>query len=63
MNKYNPEGYVIKTHNSSQELEFAIKRLLQNDRYYSLKIHTEQKKRITYKFNIDDIDEKIDSFS
>lgn len=59
MNNYKPEGFVIKTHISSKELLFAIDRLLQGETYYSQKIHSEQKKRIAYKFEIDEIDEKI----
>lgn len=59
---YNPKGYVIKTHNSSNELLFAIDRILENETYFSQRVHELQLKRIKYSLKIDEIDEQIIQF-
>lgn len=56
---YDPNGYVIKSNTSSDELLFAIGQVLKGKRYYSQRIHELQKQRLFYAINIDSIDEKI----
>lgn len=62
ISNYSPKGYVIKTHNSSNELLFAIDRILDNETYYSQRVHELQLKRIKYSHKIDEIDEQIIQF-
>lgn len=59
MNNYEPQGYVVKTDNSSEELLFAIDRVLQGTVYYGQEIHKAQMQRYKYASNLDEIDEQI----
>ena len=59
MNNYHPQGYVIKTSTSSEELLFAINRVLKGENYYSQRVHEQQLQRFKYASNIDEIDEQI----
>ncbi|AGC76236.1 DNA-binding NarL/FixJ family response regulator [Nonlabens dokdonensis] len=59
MSKYEPEGYVVKSNNSSHELLLAIQKILDGDKYYSHKIHEEQLKRYQYSHKLDDVDLQI----
>lgn len=59
MNNYHPKGYVIKSSNSSEELLFALERVLINETYFSQRVHQQQLKRFKFASNIDKIDEQI----
>jgi len=59
MSNYHPQGYVIKTSTSSEELFFAISRVLNKENYYSQRVHEQQLQRFKYASNIDEIDEQI----
>jgi len=59
MNNYHPQGYVIKTSASSEELLFGINRILKGENYYSQRVHQQQLQRFKYASNIDEIDEQI----
>ena len=59
LNNYHPQGYVIKSSNSSEELLFAIERVLIGETYYSQRVHQQQLQRFKYASNIDEIDENI----
>lgn len=59
MHNYKPHGYVVKTDNSSEELLFAIDRILQGNTYYGQEIHHAQMQRFKYASSLDEIDEEI----
>ncbi len=59
MAKYNPEGYVFKTKDSTDELLIATRRILDGHRYYSQGVHEEQKGRFEFVNNLDKTDMKI----
>jgi len=59
LNNYHPQGYVIKSSNSSDELLFAMERVLVGETYFSQQVHQQQLQRFKYASNIDEIDEQI----
>ncbi len=59
ISNYSPNGYVIKSNTSTNELLFAISEVLNDKRYFSQLIYEMQKQRLIYTVNIDSIDEKI----
>ena len=59
MNNYHPQGYVIKSSNSSEELLFAMERILVGETYFSQRVHQQQLQRFKYTSNLDAIDEQI----
>ncbi|MBN4046950.1 response regulator transcription factor [bacterium AH-315-P13] len=62
INNYHPKGYVIKSHNSSEELIFAIDRIIKGDTYFSQIVHQLQLQRFKYASKIDEVDEQIINF-
>lgn len=59
MNNYHPQGFVIKSSNSSEELIFAIERVFVGENYFSQRVYQQQLQRFKYASNIDEIDEQI----
>jgi DNA-binding NarL/FixJ family response regulator len=59
LNNYHPNGYIIKSSNSSDELLFAMERVLVGENYFSQQVHQQQLQRFKYASNIDEIDEQI----
>lgn len=59
MNNYCPQGYVIKSSNSSEELLFALNRVNLGETYFSQKVHQQQLMRFKFASKIDEIDEQI----
>lgn len=53
------EAYVIKTHNSSEELMFAVNRVINNEHFFSDKVNKLLLKRARYEHHLDEIDEQI----
>jgi len=62
INNYQPSGYVIKSATSSEELLFAINRVLLGETYFSQRVHEQQSQRFKYASKIDEIDEQILQF-
>jgi DNA-binding NarL/FixJ family response regulator len=62
MQNFKPEGYVIKSSDSTSELLLAIPRVLKGEKYYSQEVHINQKKRFEYAMQMDEIDKKIIAF-
>lgn len=59
MQNFEPEGYVLKSSDSTSELLLAIPRILKGDSYYSQEVLASQKKRFVFAMQLDDIDQKI----
>lgn len=59
INNYNPEGYIIKSHNSTQELLLGISRVLNGETYYSQLVHNLLMNRYKYEFQMDEVDIQI----
>lgn len=53
---YHPDGYILKSHHSKEELHFGLNQVLQGKTYYSQLVHEELNKRFKFEFKIDDID-------
>lgn len=59
MQNFQPEGYVLKASDSTNELLLAIPRVLKGEKFYSQEVHINQKKRFAFAKQLDAIDEKI----
>lgn len=59
LNNYHPQGYVIKSSSSSEELLFAIERVQLGETYFSQRVHQQQMQRFKFASKIDEIDEQI----
>ncbi len=59
MQNFEPEGYVLKSSDSTSELLLAIPRILKGKTYYSQEVYSNQKKRFAFAMQLDDIDQKI----
>lgn len=62
LKKYQPEGYVLKSRNSTDELLIAISRVLNHASYFSQEVHDSQKGRFEFDLKLDEIDLKIIEF-
>ncbi len=62
MQNFKPEGYVLKSSDSTSELLLAIPRILKGKTYYSQEVLSIQKKRFAFALQLDDIDKKIIEF-
>ncbi len=62
MQNFEPEGYVLKSSDSTSELLLAIPRVLNGKTYYSQEVLASQKKRFEYAMQMDEIDKKIIAF-
>ncbi len=56
---YQPNGYVIKTHDSYDDLVFGIKKALKGERHYTFEVQQALKKRVVFEFDLDDVDSQI----
>lgn len=56
---YQPNGYVIKTHDSYDDLVFGIKKALKGQRHYTFEVQQALKKRVAFEFDLDDVDSQI----
>lgn len=59
MNNFQPEGYVLKSRDGTDELILAISKILNGGKYYSQEVHDSQKKRLFFAEQLDTIDQKI----
>jgi DNA-binding NarL/FixJ family response regulator len=59
---YQPEGYVLKSRNSTDELLIAISRVLNHTSYFSQDVHESQIGRFEFDLKLDEIDLKIIEF-
>lgn len=61
INNYSPRAYVVKTHNSSEELLLCIKKISQSEHeyFYSQKVNNLLRNRVKYSCNLDETDELI----
>lgn len=59
ISNYNPDGYIIKSNTSTNELLVAVNRLLHDKTYYSPEVQKEQLKRYSYSHQLDDVDLQI----
>ncbi len=62
MKNFEPEGYILKARDSTEELIFAIRRITQGKTYYSQEVLNSQKQRFFFAEQLDYIDEKIIAF-
>ena len=62
MQNFEPEGYVLKASDSTNELLLAIPRVLNGKTYYSQEVLDSQKKRFEFAMQLDEIDKKIIAF-
>jgi len=56
---YQPNGYVIKTDDSYDDLVFGIKKALKGQRHYTFEVQQALKKRVVFEFDLDDVDSQI----
>lgn len=59
MKNFEPEGYILKARDSTEELILAIRRIIQGQNYYSQEVLNSQKQRFFFAEQLDPIDEKI----
>lgn len=62
MKNFEPEGYVLKARDSTDELILAISKIMNGKPYYSQEVHHSQKQRFLFAEQLDHIDEKIIAF-
>jgi len=62
MQNFEPEGYVLKSSDSTSELLLAIPRILKGKTYYSQEVLSIRQKRFAFALQLDDIDKKIIEF-
>ena len=59
INNYAPKGYIIKTHNSNEDLLLCISKVLQGEYFYSQKVNDLLYNRVKYTCRLDTVDEQI----
>jgi DNA-binding NarL/FixJ family response regulator len=50
-----PDAYILKNHTGSEELDFAIKKMLHNERFYTYEIHQKILKRNMIQIQMDEV--------
>lgn len=55
INNLNPSAYILKSHCTTDELTFAIKKMLKNDVYYTHEIHQKLLKRTLIEIRMDEV--------
>lgn len=59
MKNMQPEGYVLKARDSTNELLLAISKIVNGATYYSQEVHISQRERFEYAFQLEEIDKLI----
>ena len=55
IHNYNPNAYILKTKCTTDELRFAIEKMMSNDYYYTHEVHQKIMKRRVIEIKMDDI--------
>lgn len=50
-----PDAYILKSHTGAEELDFAIKKMLHNERFYTYEIHQKILKRNIVQIQMDEV--------
>ncbi|MFY0602420.1 MAG: response regulator transcription factor [Flavobacteriaceae bacterium] len=50
-----PDAYILKTHTGAKELDFAIKKIMNNERFYTYEIHQKILKRSIVQIQMDEV--------
>lgn len=50
-----PDAYILKSHTGSEELDFAIKKMLHDERFYTYEIHQKILKRNVIQIQMDEV--------
>lgn len=50
-----PDAYILKSHTGADELDFAIKKMLNNERFYTYEIHQKILKRNVVQIQMDEV--------